>query len=876
VNRVLAEAIIRGAERQRLLGVNLGPGAFVLGSGPAASVRLEGAGLAENHLRLWVGESGVKLEPLEGELRVEGCAVDGYLVLFPGQEADLGNGLSLELKLPTQQDVTKYEVGELLAEGGTGLIYSAQELNTGRVVAFKMPTPGVLEESRRLQFLYEAQVTAQLEHPGVVPVYEIGDGSEGMVYYTMKRVRGITLEKVLDLIAAEAAATVEKYPLQALVTVFLKVCETVAFAHSRGLVHRSLRPAEVTLGDFGEVLVMGWGTATLQPLDETSQSPVGEGALEEMPVPDIDVGGNPDHLSPEQLQPGEETVDPVSDVYALGAMLYRILSLRGPIEPGSEEEMRQRVLKGEFLPLKTGVGRKGLHLPGGRIPAALAAVVSRALRPVKSERYQSVAALKEDVQRYLEGHVTSAEGGGALREALLFLYRHRRGAAVVGLCAGLTLAFFTQTILAGRKAKKALLELQEAAELLKDLAEVDAQMMRLGPALKKLDQVLELKPGDLEARRRKSWVNVGLGQIANAVQEMRSVLDHAPTDRKTRRAIEILEGLETRPTHAWTLPERSLLGGLLMENELYGEALVLRAAVALSPEQRAAVVRKRVAEWLGKGAESGGGFEVGVNDKKEVELKLKEPAVARLEPLKGLPVDVLDLRGTGVTDLTPLKGMQLKRLKIDSLEVTDLGPLAGMPLEELTMSWVPAQNVEALRALPLESLDASFSGIVDFLPLYGRPLKRVRIGWPAGRVDLKFLAASPVKFLSLENAGVRDLEPLRGKPLVELDLTGNPVESLEPLEGTDLERLTFHSVAGAEGAAPLGRMPKLRELSFVWRVPRWLPEGLRNSQVLKRVWLKGKSYAPEEFWKMLESLPMEERSDGEEDGFGTKKEVQEQ
>ncbi len=852
---------MRGSDGHRLLGAELGAGAFIVGSGPAASVRLEGSRLSSNHLRLWVGEGGVKLERLEGQIRVEGRSVRGYVVLLPGQEADLGDGMRLEVRVPAQQEVTKYEVGELLAEGGTGPIHSAQELSTGRVVAFKMPTAGVLDEQRRRQFLHEARITAQLDHPGVVPVYEVGDGSDGMVYYTMKRIRGITLEKVLDLIAAGTSATITKYPLQNLVTVFLKVCETVAFAHSRGIVHRSLRPASVTLGDFGEVLVMGWGTATVQRSDVKVAYGLVEVPVPEEPLPDLDVGDSPQHLSPEQVQSGLQTVDALSDVYALGVILYQILSLRGPIEPGSLEEMRERVARGEVLPLKMGPGRKGVHLPGGRIPAALAAVVARAMRPVREDRYQSVAELKEDVERYIAGYQTSAEGGGAWRAAWLFVQRHRRGAAVVGIGLGVALVSLGQTILAGRRAEQALSDLRGAAGFLKDLAEMDAGVRRMEPALKKLERVLELAPWDAEALRRKAWVHVGQGKLREASVAMRIVLERLPSDSNARKALDVLERLEDRSPREWTVSERTLLGRLLMENQLYGEALALGDAVVLTPAQRLEVVRVRVGEWLGPNRDGQTRFEVSLNGGKEVELRLKEPALTRLEPLRALPVDVLDLRGTSVSDLGPLRGMRLTGLKIDSLDVSDLGPLSGMPLKELTMSWVPVESVEALRACPLETLDATASGVLDYLPLFGRPLKNVRLGYGSGRVDLRFLQASPVEVLTLDHAGVRDLGPLKGRPLKELDLTGNPVESLKVLEGMKLERLTLHSVDSLRGTAPLGTLSSLQELTFSWRVPRWLPDELRSSRTLKKVMWNGRVYPPDEFWAKWESLPAEAKAD---------------
>ncbi len=119
------------------------------------------------------------------------------------------------------------------------------------------------DEADVLRFIAEAQITGQLEHPNIVPVHELGVDENEQPFYTMKFVRGITLRKVLELLATGTAGPVKKYPLPALLTIFQKVCDALAFAHSKGVIHRDLKPENIMLDDFGEVLVMDWGLAKI-------------------------------------------------------------------------------------------------------------------------------------------------------------------------------------------------------------------------------------------------------------------------------------------------------------------------------------------------------------------------------------------------------------------------------------------------------------------------------------------------------------------------------------------------------------------------------------------------------------------------------------
>jgi serine/threonine protein kinase len=156
-----------------------------------------------------------------------------------------------------------------------GVVYQARDPNCRRSVALKvMSCPDGADREAILRFVTEAQTTAQLEHPGVVPVHDLDVDDDGELFYAMKLVRGRTLDAILQDIRAGNQETVEAYPLIRLLTIAMKTCETVAFAHSKGVVHHDLKPGNVMVGRYGEVLVLDWGIAKVLGQSEKEREPV--------------------------------------------------------------------------------------------------------------------------------------------------------------------------------------------------------------------------------------------------------------------------------------------------------------------------------------------------------------------------------------------------------------------------------------------------------------------------------------------------------------------------------------------------------------------------------------------------------------------------
>jgi len=374
----------------------------------------------------------------------------------------------------------RYSLGDVVARGGMGNIISARDVNVRRSVAMKvLRHPKQAGNEDILRFVEEAQITGQLQHPSIVPLYELGIDQDDNVFYTMKFVEGKTLRDVLQGLLDGDRDMVREYPLSRLLTVFQKVCDAVAYAHSKGVVHRDLKPENIMTGEFGEVLVMDWGLAKILPRGKATPgaAPGGEApAGGERDVSDIAsvrtdedseilrtmagrVMGTPRYMAPEQARGDIDAIDGRTDVYALGAILYAILALRPPVRERTLDAALEKVRTGD-IPPPSAYGRRSssvhlgepgetyvplAHCPAARVPISLEAVVMKAMALDRADRYRAVTDLQADIEAYQNGFATAAEHAGMLRQVSLFMKRHRRWvfAAVVSLAlCGASLAVY--------------------------------------------------------------------------------------------------------------------------------------------------------------------------------------------------------------------------------------------------------------------------------------------------------------------------------------------------------------------------------------------------------------------------------------------------
>jgi serine/threonine-protein kinase len=324
----------------------------------------------------------------------------------------------------------RYTLTRLHATGGVGQVWLARDTELGRDVALKELHPHwQSQEQMRRRFLAEARVTGKLEHPGVVPVYDLVERNGEPPCYAMRLIRGRTLaEAVADYHRKSAAGQAEAVEFRELLTAFVTVCQTLAYAHSRGVIHRDLKPANVVMGPYGEVLVLDWGLAKVlddaEPTEEESVVPQPEGVEA---TQQGGVLGTPGYMPPEQAGGHVRLVDRRSDVFGLGSILYEVLTGRPPF-PGPKALEQARACRP--APPRS-LARE--------VPKALEAVCLKAMRRLPEERYQSAQEVAKEVERWLADEPVSA-----WREPLRVRAGRwsRRNQALVGaVAAGVLVAF---------------------------------------------------------------------------------------------------------------------------------------------------------------------------------------------------------------------------------------------------------------------------------------------------------------------------------------------------------------------------------------------------------------------------------------------------
>ena len=333
--------------------------------------------------------------------------------------------------LPPSQHVTTpraanedLRLGEVIGRGGMGKVFRGEQLTLGRSIAFKQ----LLGDSsaHRERFVREAQITAQLDHPNIVPIHSLEVSPKGgVVGYAMKLVEGKTLRGLLT----EASAATERgdaAPVElsrsTLLDHFLKICDAMSFAHAKGILHRDLKPSNIMIGRFGEVYVMDWGIARAR--GETGEAAGSEESTIEPTVSrDLtrvgQVIGTASYMSPEQAAARNADLDARSDQFALGLILFEIVSLKRARSGGNDEDVFARAERGEKSPLE--------HLSKRvKIPVALRAIVDKATAYAPDDRYPTVAALGGDVRRFLRGEAVEAHPDTPLEAVVRWMGRHGR------------------------------------------------------------------------------------------------------------------------------------------------------------------------------------------------------------------------------------------------------------------------------------------------------------------------------------------------------------------------------------------------------------------------------------------------------------------
>lgn len=443
-----------------------------------------------------------------------------------------------------------------------GAIHVAEDSRLGRSVAMKVILSNEAPPREMiLRFIREAQVMAQLDHPNIVPIYELGVNSQDQVFYAMKFVKGVTLHELLSKISGGDEEMARKYHLGHLLTIFQKVCDGVAYAHSKGIIHRDLKPENIMIGEFGQVMVMDWGLAMIRDEvadePERGRPPAAVEAVELSATILGDIMGTPQFMAPEQAEGRNRELDERTDIFALGGILYNILTLQAPFVANTFSELLEQKKQG-FIPppiffnksrpdnyygesgLLTTVrrkktkGKKGKgkklrrtlnpinlpHCPGHQIPESLSQLAMTALATDPDDRYQKIKDLQKDLSHYQNGLIT-------------LLAQHKLAAVAIGVSVVFLISLVLNIRHSGKVASDKLTNLQDltptlyenarnlllegeliqAREMMEHTVSIDSElsmhhlllgriymeMERYRDAEKCLEQVLELTPGHFEA-----------------------------------------------------------------------------------------------------------------------------------------------------------------------------------------------------------------------------------------------------------------------------------------------------------------------------------------------------------------------------------------
>ncbi|MDD7984858.1 protein kinase [Lentisphaera marina] len=635
----------------------------------------------------------------------------------------------------------RYVLGSALGQGGQKKIITCQDKFTQRNLAM-----AVLRDGEKLSnneaFINEARISAHLEHPNIVPLYDLGLNEDNKPYFTMKLLSGSNLQEIIEN---------KKQTLNEGLEIFLKVCDAMAYAHSQGVLHLDLKPENIQIDDFGQVLVCDWGLA--QKINQANEENLGK------------VKGSLAYMAPEQLS--GTTLSVCSDIYALGGVLYSLLLGESPYSPS---ELKKR-LKANDLQPECLSSKKLANLPKG-----LQAVFIKAIEHKAEDRYQSVTALSSEIRAYIAGFATNAENPNILTILKKIIIRHKALSSVLLLSIALVSILLTLSILRINNGKK----LARQAQVIAEKSELKTRVL-----LADL-KVEENKNKAISRSAAKAFFKIAMADYTKGKYEdsLKAVQEALKLDNQLKSAWDLRGKLEFGYLR-FSQAKQSLRKGSQSSKQLWLIELADKGASKEGESKPSAKqiydVRREIVR--GKFKFSGLHALMFYNMVKNYSIEERwmfaeqsyrdnhkffagrddEANFKRIEKGGLYSVDASGNEGTRMTIV--LHELPIVSLDLSSSGVKTLGGLKGMPLKTLDISNTTVSSIEPLKASAIEKLNLFNCNVFDLSPLKETKIKHLILG--GSPVDIKVLKhCKSLKNLELPKNVYSE------KLLEELQLTG--------------------------------------------------------------------------------------------------------
>jgi len=618
--------------------------------------------------------------------------------------------------LPLHSELTelefRYNIEALVAQGGVKSIYRAKDVKTDRYIALaQLRKEHTNDKSKREAFLREARLNAALQHPNIMPVYDLGFDENNSPFFSMRLMHGESLETVIN------DKSHNSHNLSALLTIFIKVCDAISYSHSKGIIHLDLKPDNILLGKYGEVIVADWGISKVISEDlkvNTLHDRNINSAFLNSITATGEIKGTPGYLSPEQIDKKFGKKTEKTDIFALGAILFKILTGHTAIHADTIQSYKKQLLNGIISPSK--------QYPKLQIDKSLEAISMKAMSVIPANRYSAVSEIIKDLQAFQSGYLPTAETANSLKHLLLFIRRNKVIVTITCLILSSIITFMAQRIQALETEAKLQKEQQKLSSQIKTTKNYMSLTLRKNVGL--------LANSFNHTSLKSNWERYRFlhkESPDNPVLEfVRFKLYVAELDLKNAAKL-ISPDIERRNPELVMvvrayLPKVNATGHLSLNDLLemitalnmegmadFSRHLAATAFYRTQSNKIAKIIIRQLIELYNPDVKPN--FKLTVDKRGDLYLNviLKGKAITSIRGLQFLPITDLDLFDTGVKGIKVAAQLPLKKLTINR-KVTDIRPLLDLESlqtliieERLTprphISELEAQGVKVIKRI---------------------------------------------------------------------------------------------------------------------------------------------------------------------------------